>query len=74
MFEQDGYICRRSGDACLGTHPEPDSPVANHKVRHNGNPDLFWDEANIETVTKEVHDTLIQKEEQASLHHRGHWD
>ena len=65
VFVRDGYTCQRSGDLCLGKYPAPDSPVANHKKPHRGDPALFWDENNIETVTKAVHDRLIQKEEQA---------
>lgn len=74
VFVRDCYICQRSGVICAGKHPAPDSPVANHKKPHRGNPALFWDEDNIETVTKEVHDSLIQSEEQESLLHRGVWD
>lgn len=72
-FERDGYICQRSGLICSGAHPAPDSPVANHKIPHRGDEALFWDPDNIETVTKAVHDTIIQAEEQESLHRRGHW-
>lgn len=74
VFVRDGYTCQRSGVVCAGKHPAPDSPVANHKKPHRGNPALFWDEDNIETVTKEVHDSLIQSEEQESLRHKGVWD
>lgn len=73
VFERDGYICQRSGILCAGKHPAPDSPTANHKVRHNGDPILFWDPSNVETITKSVHDTLIQQEEQASIYQRGDW-
>jgi 5-methylcytosine-specific restriction endonuclease McrA len=73
VFMRDLYTCQRSGLICSGEHPAPDSPVANHKVAHRGNPDLFWDIDNIETVSKEVHDGLIQAEEQATLHQRGVW-
>ena len=73
VFERDGYICQRSGILCAGKHPAPDSPTANHRVRHNGDPVLFWDPSNVETITKQVHDTLIQQEEQASIHQRGDW-
>lgn len=62
-FKRDGYICQRSGDACTGKGNDPYAPVANHKVPHHGDPDLFWDINNIETVTKRVHDSLIQAEE-----------
>jgi 5-methylcytosine-specific restriction protein A len=74
VLVRDNYTCQRSGALCAGTYPAPDSPTVNHKVPHRGDPALFWDEANLETITKEVHDTIVQKEEQASLHHRGHWD
>jgi 5-methylcytosine-specific restriction protein A len=63
VFARDGYICQRSGVLCIGKHPAPNSPVANHKRPHRGDPALFWDPDNIETVSKEVHDTIVQAEE-----------
>lgn len=63
VFVRDGFICQRSGELCIGKHPAPNSPVANHKKPHRGNPDLFWDINNIETVTKAVHDSIVQAEE-----------
>lgn len=72
VFERDGYICQRTGLICAGKHPAPDSPTANHKVPHRGDPVLFWDEDNIETVTKQVHDTAIQAEE-AKAYALGQW-
>lgn len=74
VLERDGYICQRSGVVCSGVSPEPNSPVVNHRIPHRGDPALFWDETNLETVTKQVHDTIIQAEEQGSLHTRGDWD
>lgn len=71
---RDAYICQRTGLICGGRYPAPDSPTVNHKRPHRGDPVLFWDPDNLETVSKEVHDTLIQREEQASLHQRGVWD
>jgi 5-methylcytosine-specific restriction endonuclease McrA len=62
-FERDLYTCQRSGEICAGTGNDPNSPVANHKVPHHGDPVLFWDINNIETVTKRIHDSLIQAEE-----------
>lgn len=63
---RDNYTCQRTGVLCVGKHPAPDSPVANHRVPHRGDPVLFWDPDNIETVSKEVHDSLIQAEERAA--------
>lgn len=65
VFVRDGYVCQRSGVLCIGKYPAPNSPVANHKVPHKGDPRLFWDIDNLETVAKEVHDGLIQSEERA---------
>lgn len=62
-FERDLYTCQRSGEICSGTGNDQNSPVANHKIPHHGDPALFWDINNIETVTKRIHDGLIQSEE-----------
>lgn len=72
VFVRDGFVCQRTGVLCIGKHPAPNSPVANHKVPHRGNPRLFWDIDNVETVSKAVHDSDIQSEEQAIPH--GVWD
>lgn len=71
---RDAYICQRTGQLCSGKHPAPNSPVVNHRRPHRGDPVLFWDPDNLETVTKEVHDGAIQAEEQGSRHHAGTWD
>jgi 5-methylcytosine-specific restriction endonuclease McrA len=62
-FERDDYTCQRSGEICGGTGNDPNTPVANHRKPHRGDPALFWDINNIETVTKRIHDSLIQAEE-----------
>lgn len=66
VFVRDGFVCQRSGELCLGKYPAPNSPVANHKRPHKGDPALFWDPDNVETVAKHVHDSLIQAEERAA--------
>jgi 5-methylcytosine-specific restriction endonuclease McrA len=71
-FARDGYVCQRSGVLCIGKYPAPNSPVANHKRPHRGDPKLFFDPDNVETVSKAVHDSLIQAEEQAIP--MGVWD
>lgn len=65
VFLRDLYKCQRTGVLVIGKHPAPNSPVANHKRPHRGDPNLFWDINNIETVSKAVHDRLIQSEERA---------
>lgn len=63
VFARDLYVCQRTGDLCTGKGNDPMAPVANHKVPHRGDPKLFWDPANLETVAKHVHDGEIQREE-----------
>ena len=70
---RDAYTCQRTGQVLGGKHPAPDSPVVNHKRPHRGDESLFWDIDNLETVSKAVHDSTIQAEEQATLHKRGDW-
>ncbi|WCK77577.1 hypothetical protein [Agrobacterium fabrum] len=62
MFERDLYTSQRSGEACVGTGNDPNSPVANHRIPHRGDPALFWDINNLETVTKRIHGGVIQGE------------
>lgn len=65
VFARDNYTCQRTGIVLSGKHPAPNSPVANHRIPHKGNPALFWDIDNLETVAKSVHDSQVQKEERA---------
>jgi len=37
--------------------------VVNHKLRHNGDPTLFWDRANWEPLCPDHHDIDVQAEE-----------
>lgn len=65
VFLRDGFRCQRTGQLLVGRYPAPNSPVANHKRPHKGDAALFWDIDNLETVSKAVHDGLIQSEERA---------
>lgn len=62
-YVRDNYTCQRTGMILGGKYPAPNSPVANHKVPHKGDPVLFWDPDNIETIAKVVHDSPVQSEE-----------
>lgn len=46
--------------------------VADHIKAHRGNPDLFWDEANIQCMCDACHSSIKQQEEQSVL--VGVWD
>lgn len=65
-MQRDGYICQQTGAALIGRHPAPNSPVVDHKRPHRGDPKLFWDEGNLQTVSKAYHDKVKQ-----SLEKRG---
>lgn len=60
VFVRDCYTCQQTGALLTGKAPAPNSPVAHHKQDHRGDPDLFWDEDNVETVSKAWHDTTAQ--------------
>lgn len=63
VLARDKYVCQRTGTLCTGKGNAWNAPVVNHKKPHRGNPDLFWDPNNLETVTKQVHDGPIQRAE-----------
>ena len=66
VFRRDGYRCRQTGALCSGVAPAPNSPVADHIRPHRGDPKLFWDPNNIQTVTKAWHDREKQTQERAA--------
>lgn len=55
---RDGFVCQKTGAMLSGRHPEPNSPVVDHIVPHRGDADLFWDENNLQSVTKQWHDSV----------------
>lgn len=62
-FLRDQYICQHTGIACIGRANTWNAPVCNHIVRHEGNEELFFDPDNLETTTKQFHDSAIQSME-----------
>lgn len=61
---RDLYTCQRCGCIVIeGNRHDPRAAVVNHKRAHKGDPALFFDLANTETVCKADHDTAIQREE-----------
>jgi len=66
VHARDLYTCKATGVLCSGKHPAPNSPVADHIAEHNGDAQLFWDEDNIRTVSKEFHDSERQREQIAA--------
>lgn len=62
---RDMFICQKTGVMLIGAHPAPNSPVVDHIRPHRGNPDLFWDENNLQSVSKKWHDSIKQAIEHA---------
>lgn len=63
---RDHFTCRKTGELLIGKHPAPNSPVADHIVEHHGDPELFWDITNVQTVSKAYHDGARQREQRAA--------
>ena len=60
---RDRYVCQQTGVLLIGKSPAPDSPIVDHKVPHRGDPELFWDEDNLQSVSKAWHDSVKQSRE-----------
>ena len=71
VIKRDRYTCQRTGVLLIGKHPAPDSPVVDHIKPHRGDEVLFWDEANLHTVSKAYHDSEKQRQEQGEI--KGVW-
>jgi hypothetical protein len=65
ILKRDRYTCQRTGVLLTGKHPAPDSPVVDHIKPHRGDPELFWDESNLQAVSKRYHDSIKQAIERA---------
>ena len=63
VLERDRFTCRQTGVLLVGRHPAPDSPVVDHIRPHRGDPDLFWDPENLQSVSKAWHDSVKQGRE-----------
>jgi 5-methylcytosine-specific restriction protein A len=61
VFKRDRFRCQNQD--CGRVDGNTSRLVADHKTPHRGNPDLFWDEDNIQTLCKPCHDTVKQAEE-----------
>lgn len=55
--------CRQTGQILDGKYPAPNSPVADHIQRHRGDPDLFFNLDNIQTVSMAYHVKQKQRQE-----------
>ncbi|MEO0485283.1 MAG: HNH endonuclease [Pseudomonadota bacterium] len=67
VLKRDAYICQKTGVALVGVYPAPNSPVVDHIVPHRGDEALFWNEGNLEAVSKAYHDKTKQSIERRGL-------
>ena len=67
ILKRDGWTCRKTGELLIGKYPAGNSPVVDHIRPHKWDPDLFWDEANLQAVSKEWHDSVKQSLEQRGM-------
>jgi 5-methylcytosine-specific restriction endonuclease McrA len=67
VLVRDNYICQQTGVILAGKPPADNSPVVHHRLPHHGDPDLFWDENNLEAVAKGWHDSEAQRAERGGM-------
>lgn len=69
VLVRDRFTCQHKG--CGLIISKTSDLVAHHKVRHRGNPVLFWDDANVECVCRACHDGPIKAAERAGWYGGG---
>lgn len=63
VLKRDGFICQQTGVRLTGRAPAPNSPIVDHKTPHRGDPTLFFDPENLQSVSKAWHDSEKQRQE-----------
>ncbi|MFG1247628.1 HNH endonuclease [Xanthobacter flavus] len=61
VFARDLYQCQRA--ECGRIIVAPHERVCDHRRPHRGDPALFWDDGNLQTLCKACHDGAKQAEE-----------
>lgn len=61
VFTRDLYTCQM--ETCGRLEGNTSLLVADHVIPHRGDPALFWDEGNVQTLCKPCHDKVKQREE-----------
>ncbi|TFL16421.1 HNH endonuclease [Jannaschia formosa] len=64
-LQRDGWQCQQTGALLVGTYPAWNSAAVDHIEPHHWDPDLFWDLGNLQSVTKQWHDSEKQRRERA---------
>lgn len=61
VLKRDGFRCVQTGVMLVGRYPAGNSPVVDHIVPHRGDEALFWDEANLQSVSADYHNGEKQR-------------
>jgi len=65
VYARANGVCEQTGIALQPKGKLPNSAVVDHIQEHNGDPALFWDENNLQLVSKVYHDREKQRIERA---------
>lgn len=66
VLDRDGWVCQQTGVQLTADKNQPNSAIVDHIKPHRGNLLLFWDECNLQAVSKSYHDSEKQKQERAA--------
>lgn len=64
-LERDGWMCRQTGVYLVQGRTADNAAVVDHITPHRGDPALFFDLANLQSVAKSWHDSEKQKAEKS---------
>lgn len=70
VLVRDMFTCQM----CRRVEPKTSQLVADHKVPHRGDEQLFWSDQNLQCLCKDCHDRLKQSAERSTMQTRGVWD
>lgn len=57
------WTCEKTGVKLVEGNKAPNSAVVDHIIPHREDPALFWDEKNLQVVSKSYHDKAKQSQE-----------
>lgn len=65
VHDRDGWRCQWPGCGCLlrDGRGHPQAAVADHIIEHKGDPALFWNPRNVQSLCKTHHDIHKAREE-----------
>jgi hypothetical protein len=67
ILARDRWICQATGVVCVDGKHERNAAVVDHIMPHRGDPRMFWDPRNLQTLAKWYHDSVKQSLEKRGL-------